>query len=346
MVLGLLLLIPSNHALAQTKERYYSSFSTNVQRGIIVGVDNRTTGPITISGWDRDVIEARAVSSRGAEIVLVGRAETSGVPRLFLKADYANLEQPATPTVPVDKVPVSDDKVVQIRLEVRVPRYTEIERIEVFNSDVQVSDVETSIVVSGRSSTITLKRVGAADVQTRDGNVEIEGVNGLASVVTASGGVRVSKSKRLVHVVSIIGPIEVSCSSGRVDVSNTGSPITLANIDGDVDAIATNSNVTLSGNLREGARYYLKSMSGRVEMELPGNPRGFTSTLSSYRGRIENDFELDKKITKQGKQTIVSPEDRRVIQRFGNGKTQVLLDSFEGLVRLTKVEEASIPACK
>ena len=119
----------------------------------------------------------------------------------------------------------------------------------------------------------------------------------------------------------------------------TEAPITLTNIDGDLDAIATNSNVRLTGNLREGARYFLKSMSGNVEMVLPANPRGFTSTLSSYRGTIENGFKLSNE------QTISNSENRRVMGRFGNGKAQVILDSFDGLVRLTKVEEASIPAC-
>jgi hypothetical protein len=340
IVLFFFTLVVANSALAQTKVRQYGAYITNVQRGVRITVGNRTTGQITISGWDRDVIEARAVSPRGDEVVVAGEYAASGATSLFLKADYANLEQPATPAVPVDHVPIIDDQVVKIHLQVKVPRYTEIERIEVSRSDVEVSDVETQIVVSGKSSTIILKRVGAADVQTRDGNVQIDGVDGLATVVTASGAIHINKSKSFVRAVSIAGPIEVTCSSGRVDVSNTEAPITLANIDGDLDAVATNSNVKFAGNLREGARYFLKAMSGNVEMVLPANTRGFTSTLSSYRGQIENAFKLSNK------QPISNSENRRVVGRFGNGKTQILLDSFEGLVRLTKVDEASIPPCK
>ena len=59
---------------------------------------NRTTGRITVNGWDRDVIEAHAVSERGEEVVLVARKQDRRDNRLFLKADYADLDQPADPT--------------------------------------------------------------------------------------------------------------------------------------------------------------------------------------------------------------------------------------------------------
>lgn len=100
-------------------------------------------------------------------------------------------------------------------------------------------------------------------------------------------------SKRLKkRAVSIAGPIEIKCSDGRVDVSNTDAPIELVNINGDVDAIATNSSVRFTGKLRDGGRYHLKSMSGRVEMLLPANPSGFSATPSFYRGLVESAFNL------------------------------------------------------
>ncbi len=326
---------------AQTRERQFGRLTVNVERGVRIKVGNRTTGRITINAWDRDVIEARAVSLRGDEVVIVKRSEESGVKRFFFKADYADLEHPEAPNTHVGSPPEVDGKSVKVHLELNVPRYTEIELIEVRSSDVEVSDVNTPITVSGYRSTVILKRVGAAEVQTRTGNVEINGVSGLASVVTTSGAIRVNNSKSLIHAVSIAGPIEVKCSLGRVDVSNTEAPIELANIKGDVDAIATNSSVKFTGGLREGARYHLKSMSGRVEMVLPANTRGFNAILSSYRGRVETDFKLN---TKQA--AAHGTQNRRLVGHYGNGNTQVSLDSFEGLVRLTKIDGPSIPVCK
>lgn len=326
---------------AQTRERQYGPLSVNVERGVRISVGNRTTGRIIINGWDRDVIEVRAVSARGNEVVIVNTSEASGVKRFFLKADYADLDQPAAPNSRVNVPPEVDGKNVKVHLEVNVPRYTEIELIEVWNSDVQVSDVDTAITVSGDRGSVVLKRVGAAEVHTRNGDVEIDGVSRLVSVATSSGAIRVKNSKTVIHAVSIAGPIDVKCSAGRVDVSNTEAPIELANIDGDVAAIATNSNVRFTGGVREDGRYYLKSMSGRVEMALPAGTRGFDATLSSYRGTIETDFKLE---TKQPAVEVAL--NRRLVGRFGNGKTQILLDSFEGLVRLTRIDAPSIPPCK
>ncbi len=322
----------------ETKERYLGRVSINVARGVKVFFDNRTTGRITVKGWDRDVIEARALSTRGDEVVVVKTSEESSGKRISLKADYADRDQPDAPTNPLDEPPQSEGSNLQVHLEVSVPRHTEIGLIEVWRSDVEVSGVETLVAVLTQRSTVLLKDVGAAEVRSRSGNVEIDGINGLALVMTSSGAIRVSNSKNAVRAVSIAGPIEIKCSAGRIDVSNTEAPIELVNIDGDVDAIATNSSVRLTGKLRDGGRYFLKSMSGRVEMLLPANPSGFNATLSSYRGIVESDFELS---TKQ------SPSDaahnRRRVGAYGNGKAQITLDSFEGFVRLTKL--STMPTC-
>ncbi len=321
------------------KERHYSRISMNVSRGIKVSFDNRTTGRITVKGWDRDVIEARALSTRGDEVVIAGTFEEPSGKRIFLKADYADLDQPGAPTNVVDDPPQIDGSNLQVHLEVNIPRYAEIGLIEVLRSDVEVSGVETLVAVSSVRSTVLLKDIGAAEVRNRSGNVEIDEISGLAVVTTSSGAIRVSNSKSAVRAVSIAGPIEIRCSAGRVDVSTTEAPIELVNIDGDVDAIATNSSVRLTGKLRDGGRYFLKSMSGRVEMLLPANPSGFNATLSSYKGLVESDFALS---TKQPASDAA--HNQRRVGVYGNGKAQITLDSFEGFVRLTRL--TTIPACK
>ncbi|MEK6283932.1 MAG: hypothetical protein AABN95_26575 [Acidobacteriota bacterium] len=322
----------------EEKERHHGRVSINVSRGVKIAFGNRTSGRITVKGWDRDVVEAHAVSTRGEEVVIVKTDEESSEKRLLIKADYADLDQPGAPTSRVNDPPQSDGRSLKIHLEVNVPRYAEIGLIRVWRSDLEVSGVETLVAVWGDRSSVLLKDVGAAEVRTTSGNVEIDGVNGLVAVATSSGAIRVSNSKSALRAGSIAGPIEIKCSAGRVDVSTTEAPIELVNIDADVDAIATNSSVRFTGKLRDGGRYYLKSMSGRVEMLLPANPSGFNATLSSYRGLVESDFTL---ITKQ--QASDAAHNRRRVGTYGNGKAQITLDSFEGFVRLTRL--STIPGC-
>ncbi|HEV2884715.1 MAG TPA: hypothetical protein VGW36_07655, partial [Pyrinomonadaceae bacterium] len=130
------------HAFSQSPEpdRHYGRATVNVERGVKIELGNRTTGRITVQGWDRDVIEARAVSPRGDEVVVLRPAEGMTNKRLFIKADYADLENPESRTNRVDSPPQIDGRAVKVHLEISVPRYTEIELIEVWRSDVEVSD--------------------------------------------------------------------------------------------------------------------------------------------------------------------------------------------------------------
>ncbi len=232
----------------------------------------------------------------------------------------------------------------EIFLEVKVPRYAEIETITVNRSEVLVYGVETAIAVNGARSAIKLRRVGAAEVKTSSGDVDVDGADGLVDVITTSGAVVVKNARSDVRALSLSGRIDIQCAQGRVDVSNTDGPITLIGAGGDVSATATNSHVRFSGPIRAEGRYYLKSMSGSVEMEAPANSPGFTATFSSYRGGIETDFPL--KTNKSGADKGNSPVNRRLIGRYGNGQAQITLDSFDGVVKLRKMAAGALKDCR
>ena len=325
---------------AQNSDRHYGRARLNTERGMKITLGNRTTGRITVNGWDRDVIEAHAVSERGDEVVIARFTDDSDK-RLFLKADYANLDQPSAPTTPLIEPPESAKGLVKVNFELNVPRYVEIDLIRVWYSDVQITGVETAISVWGDQSSVILKRVGSVEARTRNGNVEVEHAEGPVTITTTRGAVRVHKADGNVRVVSISGPIEIKCVQGRVEVANTEAPIELANINGEVKAAATNSSVRFTGSLHDDGRYDLKSMSGRVEMFLPDNTKGFDASLSSYQGIVESDFKL-----KPTQPIMEANHGRRMIGRFGNGKSQISLDSFDGLVRLTKAAPGTMEGCK
>lgn len=336
-------------------------------RGGRINIDNRTTGPIVVIGWDRDVVEASATSDRGAEDVRVWVDSIPGGMRVSLKADYAEREvkedapwkerggvapQEAAgarlPSLVQADVPLLrslsgwvedmlsgfDSRPGEIFIEVRVPRYAEIETIRVIRSEVLVSDVDTKVVVDGSRSGIKLNRVGAAEVRTRSGEVKVEGARGLVDVITTSGAIRVRDAGADVRALSISGPIEIECARGRIDASNTIGPIAITGAGERVKAIGTYSDLRLSGAISDGGSYHLKTMSGSVEMALPAD-EGFTATLSSYRGGVESDFPLEG----AGTAADGSPH-RQLSGRHGNGQAQIILDSFDGEVRLKRMSEA------
>ncbi|MGH9939690.1 MAG: DUF4097 family beta strand repeat-containing protein [Blastocatellia bacterium] len=340
--------------------------SVKFERGGKINLGNRTTAPIVVVGWDRDFIEASAVSDRGAEAVRVNVYPDPLGLRILLKADYAESEENRAalaprqgldvPILPPSSLPAPSVgqwldlppeiffRPREIFLEVKVPRYAEIEMIMVNRSDVIVSGVETAIAVNGARSAVKLRRVGAAEVKTSSGDVEVDDAAGLVDVITTGGAIVVKNARSDVRALSLSGRIEIQCARGRVDVSNTDGPITLNGVGGDVSAMATNSHVRFSGPIRAEGRYYLKSMSGAVEMEAPAGSPGFTATLSSYRGGIETDFSL--KMSKSAASKGDGPVNRRLIGRYGNGQAQITLDSFDGIVKLSQMAAGALKDCK
>jgi hypothetical protein len=269
-------------------------------------------------------------------------------PAPALPPQPAKIWPPASPPSP----PIINGRPAEVNLEVKVPRYAEIDVISVSRSNVEVTNVETPIVISGDKSNVKLSGVGAAEVKTSSGDVVIENAAGLVDVITASGAIRVRNAGD-VRALSISGPIEIQCARGRVDVSTTDGPIKLVGVGGDVDATTTNSEVRFTGAIREDGRYHLKSMSGYVEMTLPPNPMGFTAALSSYKGMVSTGFLLKTKLKMKqplevdaSSASIPPPFSRRLIGLYGNGQAQITLDSFDGVVLLSKGAPGAIKTCQ
>ncbi len=323
-----------------TTQRLLGRALTAVPRTVRIELGNRSTGRITVQGWDRDEVEARALSSRGEEVVIFDERGDERTRKLFLKADYANKTGSGGTTDVLDSPPMDNDDPLQIHLEVSVPRSAQLERIRVIRSNVQVVGVDTSVTVDSKIASVILKNVGPAEVNTREGAVEIENARGYVQVTSTSGPIRVTKANGGVRANSIAGSIELNCVTGRVDVATAQAPIELIGVDGDVEAMAANSSLRFTGPLREDGRYMLKTLSGRVEMMLPASAPGFSATLISYQGLIETDFTLKSTASAQD-----NVPNRRIAGRYGNGSPQIMLDSFDGLVRLTRISGA-MPNCK
>jgi putative adhesin len=244
----------------------------------------------------------------------------------------------------VKEPPTRDGKPIEVHIEVRVPRYAELNVIKVIRSRVEVTGIETPIVVLGDRSDVVLKNVREAEVRTRSGGVSIEDTSGFVEVVTASGPVSVRRAENNVRVLTISGNIELECVEGRVNVDSADGAVTLLNVQGDVEANASNSIVRWAGAIRGDGRYHLKTMSGSVEMAVRDKPPGFTAALSSYTGTIENDFQLQLKQSIE--QHLEGEINRRIVGRHGDGQAQITLDSFDGKVKLSKLSPAELKECK
>jgi hypothetical protein len=229
-----------------------------------------------------------------------------------------------------------------ISLHVRMPRYALLDAIEVRSGDVNISDIDGPVSISGGSSNITVNRVGALEVRARSGNINVDGVEGLVYIVATSGKIIVRRAGGDVRATSINGDIHIQCVRGRVDASNARGGIVLNSIDGDVEASTTDADINFTGAIRREGRYRLKSMEGRVIMAIPESSPGFTATLASYNNDVVTNFPISTEVLAGGSTRV----NRRIVVKQGDGLAHLTLDSFGQPVYLTKLAAGTATTCK
>jgi hypothetical protein len=427
--------------------------SVKLERGSRVAISNRY-GRITITGWDRDTVEASATSAKGAEAVqvemtadpqarstlalaVVGRNRTTNIygmttpacldtktgafvpcpsvaprPIPTTKPSVVPAPKPPTPSeverervnqetkdkikeaakngvilVPMPTVVVETPNVVlapqaarpaqpaqptpgargtgsgtgigstggagygmgaarsgedtSITLDVKVPRYAQLDAIEVRGGDLNVSGIDGPVSVVSGGSNVTASHVGALEVRTRSGNVNVVDVDGLVYIVASSSEISVRRSNGDVRATTINGNIDVQCVKGRVDASTSRGEITLTNVGGDVEATTTDSEIKFTGAIAPNGRYRLKSMEGQIVMSVPESSPGFTANLMSYNSDAVTDFPVRTSTPNPDSRAL-----RRIEARHGDGQAQITLDSFSQSVRLAKLAPGAAAACK
>ena len=308
-------------------------------KGGKVAISSRA-GQIFISGWDRDVVQASATGDSGPVPIETQTTGDPSRPRLLLSLSARRFRGEA-------------------KLDVKVPRYADVETLEGYRGDIQVTDVDGAALINAGTGDVRVLRVGSLKVSRRSGDINVkevkgdliarsfsgdvivDNVTGLVDVAATNGDLRIQNTGADVHANSATGDIDIRCAKGRADVSSASGSITLFGIGGEVDASTASADVIFRGMIRAGGSYRLKSLSGNVSMTIQPDVQGFTATLTTYSGEINTDFPLKVESPVQG-----APLNRRLIGTFGNGQTKLALDSFSGTVRLAKGTAAMLKECK
>jgi DUF4097 and DUF4098 domain-containing protein YvlB len=295
-----------------------------IERGSRIVVRN-AYGSISITGWERETIEAVATDASRAETVPVGISENSSDSKRIVIA-----------VTPENKLNFKG----KIRLEVKIPRYVELEPIKAESDAIAVYDMEGFVHLKTNSGDIKIVNAGSVQARTGNGNISLENIQGHADLITTNGNIKAQRIRGDTRIISVNAKINIECVKGRVEISDTSSQIWLIGIEGDVDVSTSNGKAYFIGPIRSENRYRLKTLSGAVSMSIPGNI-GFTVTLSSYMGKIEKDFTFQNDSTFRNGKT-----DQRFIGKYGDGKAQIELDSFDGRVSLSKISPAAAGNCE
>ncbi|MGA9771458.1 MAG: DUF4097 family beta strand repeat-containing protein [Blastocatellia bacterium] len=325
----------------QSSDVQVGPVTRKIAQGTRIAVSSKTVN-VKIIGIDGDTLQAAATSESGQEPLMTQVSGEASRPRIMLY------------------VPASGSRRARvINLEVKIPRYAEVESVESSTGEIDVSDIDAPVAISNGTGSVKVNRVASLKVSTRGGEIiareikgdltarsthgdmTIENVNGSIDVAATNGDVAVRNAAGDVRANMATGDIDVHCVKGRAELNSASGSIIIIGASGDVEATTASGDVTFKGAIRANGRYRLKSISGEVGMFIQPDAPGFTATLITYSGDIETAFPLKVETPLQG-----GPINRRISGRFGNGGAQITLDSFSGAVGLSKGSPAEWKQCK
>jgi DUF4097 and DUF4098 domain-containing protein YvlB len=325
--------------VADTEQAPTEPVSVKLARGGKVAISSRA-GEIVVTGWDRDIVEASAAGESGPVPIETQTTGDPARPRLLLMVSGRRYGREA-------------------KLEVKVPRYADVEMLDGYRGAVAVSDVDGATLINAGNGDVRALRVGSLKVSRRsgdvnvsdvkgdltarsfNGDVNVSNVSGVVDVAATSGDLTVQNAGADVRANSATGDVSVHCAKGRAEVSSASGSITMIGIGGDVDASTASGDVVFTAPVRAGGSYRLKTLSGNVSMTIQPDVQGFTATLTTYSGEIDTGFPLKVESPVQG-----GPINRRLTGVYGNGQTKIALDSFSGTVKLVKGTAATLKECK
>jgi DUF4097 and DUF4098 domain-containing protein YvlB len=248
----------------------------------------------------------------------------------------------------------------EAKFDVKVPRYADVETLEGYRGDIQVTDVDGATLINAGNGDVRVLRAGSVKVSRRSGDINVkdlkgdltarsfsgdvvvDNVAGLVDVAATNGDLRIHNTGGDVRANSATGDTEIRCAKGRADIASASGSITVIGVGGEVEASTASGDVTFRGAIRSGGSYRMKSLSGNVTMTIQPDVPGFTAALTTYSGEINTDFPLKLESPGSG----LGPVNRRLNGTFGNGQAKLTLDSFSGTVRIAKGTAAMLKECK
>lgn len=375
MILPLVVLfVPIGHVVAARGQQASGTQERQLRRGATVRIEN-PFGRVMIRGWDRDIVQANSEGLAGESsairiddlpaggLLVRPAAEAKHGKGIALKVSlptYAAIETITTTGGDVEIEGMGGP--VEVKSgggNVRISRVAGAAKVNTESGDINVDRVP-SLQVNSQTGDVTLSNLsGGAMVETssgrldarniagdlivkiESGSVTLDNIAGHIDVVLSSSSLKVFNAGSDIKAVTIGGSINLQCVQGNVEASTVTGSITLSGTHGDVTARTTSGGIRLMTAMRDGGRYTMKSLSGSVRMFIEAESPGFSATLSSHSGRIETDYSLAVGATPVQPTTGT----RRVVGRYGDGRAQIELDSFEGSVALAKTASGANQNC-
>jgi DUF4097 and DUF4098 domain-containing protein YvlB len=272
------------------------------------------SGAILVSVWDRSAMRVRAEHGPRTRVEVDVRPATVTL-RSIRRLRIPDPGNPRRPRIAELDIPSRVD------YRLTVPRGMSL-RLSGVNSGISVEGVEGTVSAEAVNGPVTV-RGGRGPVRANsiNGGVEITGVHGSVEAESVNDGV-------------VLRDVE-----GRVRVESVSGDVELEGIASDaVEGSTVSGDLRFSGSLLPAGSYRFESHSGDVTVVLPERPDVVVS-MSTYSGNFESSF--------QGQSSTMTSRKglgKEIELTLGEGRAELSLESFSGLIRLVRAGEAAARA--
>jgi len=212
---------------------------------------------------------------------------------------------------------------ITVTYRIEVPHDTEVNST-VMSGAQTIRGIRGPLTAQGASGGIRAEKVERdTRLTTASGSLEAKDIGDDVRATSASGGITVNNAKGEVRANTMSGGIEVRSPGGRVEANSASGSIEITGATADAKAHGLSGAITLQGDPGEHGYWDLKTASGKVRMEVPGNAN-FRFSAESTSGEIRTDIPIV--IEEQGKHSLhahVGNEGGRVEVRTISGEIQI-----------------------
>jgi DUF4097 and DUF4098 domain-containing protein YvlB len=211
-------------------------------------------GSITVSGWNRSLVEVTGTLGRNVEELIVER-----------DGDKVRIKV---------KVPRNSGRSIDSDLMIRVPEKSSID-VGTVSADIDVTDVRGSQSLRTVSGDVTTEFVGGrlrAESVSGDVNVSGNNADGDVTATTVSGDVTLFRVSGETHVEAVSGDLTID--EGSFDRAE------LETVNGEIQFLA---------NLRRNGRLSIDTVNGDLEIDFRGELSA-TFDVDTFNGSIRNCF--------------------------------------------------------
>jgi DUF4097 and DUF4098 domain-containing protein YvlB len=246
-----LLVVPFGCSAVMTSEEFLQTYQ--VRSGTVVEVYNRN-GSITLTGWDEDSIEIRAV-----------KESVSGQEAL----DQVDINIDIADKLIIETVFNDSVDHVSVNYEIKVPVDLLVGLVQTANGSITIENVGGNPELSTSNGSITAINVnGIVSASSSNGNITVNGARSLASLTTSNGNIAAELRTLYDH-------LEVSTSNGSISMALAPS-LTV-----DLTARTSNGSITVNNLNFDVTTLDQSQMIGTL------NGGGFNLSLVTSNGSIE-----------------------------------------------------------